>query len=139
MMPGLPVSSMPQCKSNRHEGACLELFHAIDRFEPTFIEAHDALKMICKVRSLKSRMKTRSFVEKIITSSNEVFKDCVSNMAGEIRKLGNPSRETAENNDTVKQTAGSQILTLQLEGKYSDQSDIACIFVMLNTRTDCND
>jgi len=68
-----------------------------------------------------------------------VFKDCVSDMVVEIRKLGNPIRETAENNDTVKQTAGSSILTLQLQGKYSDQSDIACIFVKLNTRTDCND
>jgi hypothetical protein len=38
-------------------------------------------------------------------------------MAVEIRKLGNPTRDTAENNDTVKQIAGSQILTLQLQGK----------------------
>jgi len=28
-------------------------------------------------------------------------------MAVEIEKLGNPTRETAENNDTVKQIAGS--------------------------------
>jgi hypothetical protein len=41
-------------------------------------------------------------LEAIITSSNEVFKDFVSNMAVEIRKLSNPTRETAENNDTVK-------------------------------------
>ena len=95
--------------------------------------------MICKVRSLKSRIKTRSFLEEIITSSNEVFKDCVSDMAVEIQKLGNLTRETAENNDTVKQIAGSYILTLQLQGYYSDQSDIACIFVMMNTRSVCND
>jgi hypothetical protein len=38
-------------------------------------------------------------------------------MVAENRKLGNPTRATAENNDTVKQTAGSQILTLQLQGK----------------------
>jgi hypothetical protein len=63
--------------------------------------------MICKVRSLKSRLKTRSFLEDIITSSNEVFKDCAFHMAVEIRKLVNPTRETAENNDTVKQIAGS--------------------------------
>jgi hypothetical protein len=63
--------------------------------------------MICKVRSLKSRIKTRSVLGQIITSKNEVLKDCVSEMVVEIRKLGNPNQETAENNDTVKQIAGS--------------------------------
>jgi len=86
------------------------------RFEPTFIEAHPAWKMICKVRSLKSQIKTCSCLVEIITSSNEVFNDCVSDMAVEIQKLGNPTQETAENNDTVKQIAGSKILTLQLQG-----------------------
>ena len=46
-----------------------------------------------------------------------MFKDFVSDMAEEIGKLGNLTRKTAENNDTVKQTAGSQILTLPLQGK----------------------
>jgi len=50
MMPGLPVSSNPQCKWNRHNSACPEVFWAIGRFEFTFIEAHQASKMICKVR-----------------------------------------------------------------------------------------
>jgi len=77
------------------------------RFEPTFIEAHQASKMICNVRSLKSRIKTRSFLEEIITSSNEVFKDCVSDMVVEIGKLGILTRETAENYDTVTPNAGS--------------------------------
>jgi hypothetical protein len=63
--------------------------------------------MICKVKSLKSRIQTRSFVEEIITSSNEVYKDWVSDTAVEIRKLGNSTQETADNNDTVKQIAGS--------------------------------
>ena len=72
--------------------------------------------MLCKVRSLKSQIKTRSFLEEIITSTNEAFKDSVSDMAVEIGKLGNPTRETAENNDTVKQIAGSLILSLQLQG-----------------------
>jgi len=63
--------------------------------------------MICKVRSLKSRIKTRSYLEEIITCSNEVFNDCVSDTAVEIPELGNPTQETAENNDTVKQIAGS--------------------------------
>jgi len=91
MMPGRPVSSIPQCKLNRHEGACLEFFHALCPFEPTFIEAHQASKMICNVRSLKSRNKTRSFLEEIITSSNEVFKDCISQMVEEIGMLGIPT------------------------------------------------
>jgi len=63
--------------------------------------------MICKVRLPKSRIKTRLFLEAIITSSNEVFKDFISDVAVEIRKVGNPTRKTAENNDTVKQTGGS--------------------------------
>jgi len=52
MMPGQPVSSIPQCILNRHEGACRELFQTICCFESPFIEAHQASKMICKVRSL---------------------------------------------------------------------------------------
>ena len=36
-----------------------------------------------------------------------MFKDFVSDMAVDIKKLGNTTRKTAENNDTVKQTAGS--------------------------------
>ena len=107
MMPGLPVSSIPQCKLNCHEGTCRELFQAIGRFESTSIEARQASKMVCKVRSLNSRMKTRSFLEEIITSSNEVFKAYVSGMAVKIRMLGIPTHETAENHDTVKQTLGS--------------------------------
>jgi len=75
MIPGLPVSSIPQCKQNRQEDACLDWFQATWLFEPTFIEAHQPSKMICKVRSLKSQMKIHSFLEKIVTSSNEVSKD----------------------------------------------------------------
>jgi len=72
-----------------------------------------------------------------MTSSNEVINDFASDMAVEIRILGIPTQENAENNDIVKQTAASEILTLQLQGTYSDQYDIACIFVKLNTRTEC--
>jgi len=46
-----------------------------------------------------------------------VLKVWLSDRAGAIRKLGNPTRETAENNNIVMQTAGSYILTLQLQGK----------------------
>jgi len=80
---------------------------AIGRLEPSFIEAHQPSKMICNVRSLKSRINTRSLLEEIITSSNEVFKDFVSDMAVGIRMLGITTRETAENNNRVKPTAGS--------------------------------
>jgi hypothetical protein len=116
-MPGLPVCSIPQCNQNRHEGACLELFQPTGRFEPTFIEAHEASKMISNERSLKSTIKPRSFLDEIITSSNELFKDYVCDMAVDIRKLGIPTRHTAENNDKVMQNVGSEILTLQLQGK----------------------
>jgi len=95
-MPGLPFSAIPQCKWNRHEGACLELFQPIGRFKPIWIEAHHASKMSCKVRLLKSRIKTRSFLEEIITSSKEVFEDCESDMVVKNRMLGNPTRKTPE-------------------------------------------
>jgi len=36
-----------------------------------------------------------------------VFEDFESDMAVGIRNLGNLTRETAESNDTVKETAGS--------------------------------
>jgi len=65
-------------------------------------------------------MKTRSFLEEIITSSNEVFKDFESDIAVAIGQLANPTRMTAESNDTPKHTAGSQILTLLLQVKKSD-------------------
>ena len=79
-----------------------ESFQAIGRFEPTFIEAHQVLKMICKVRLLKSWIKTRSFLEEIITSSKEVFKDFEFDMTVRIRKLGNQTQKTAESNFIVQ-------------------------------------
>jgi len=115
MMPGLLVSSIPQCNYDRHKSGCRELFQAIGRIDLTFIEDHQVSKMICKIRSLKSRIKTGSFLEEIITLNNEVFQDYKSDMAVRIRMLGHPTRKTAESNDTVKQTAGSSIFTLQLQ------------------------
>jgi len=73
--------------------------------------------MICKVRSLKLRIETGACFEQIITSRNEVFKDFESDMAGRIRMLGTQTGRTAKSNDTGKQTAGSQILNLQLKVK----------------------
>jgi len=107
MIPGRPVSPIPWCKYTHHEDACLELFQAIGRFEPTFINAHQASKMICEFRLLKSQIKTWSFLEHIITSSNEVFKDFESDMAVGIRKLGNVTRETAESYVIVQHNVGS--------------------------------
>jgi len=74
---------------------------------PTFIETHQASKMICKVRSLKSPIKTCSGLEENTTSNYEGFKDFVSDRAVGIRKLHNPTRETTESNVTVKQTPDS--------------------------------
>ena len=120
MMPGLPVSSILQCNWNHHEGACLELIQAIGRLESTFVEAHQASKMICDVRLLKAGIKTRLILDKIITVSNEVFNNFESNMAVGITKLCDPARKTAEGNDTVQDTLGSYILTPQLQAKQSD-------------------
>jgi len=83
------------------------MIQAIGRFEPTFIDAHEVSKMICNIRSLKSWLRTRSLIEEVIISSNEVSNDFESDMAVGIRKLGNPSYESAESDDTVKPTAGS--------------------------------
>jgi len=107
MIPGQPVSLIAQCQQNLHQDACLELFQAIRRFELTFIEAPQASKMICKVRLFKSRIITHSYLEEIMTSSNEVFKDCESDMAVAIKRLGNWTLETADSNVIVQHTAGS--------------------------------
>jgi hypothetical protein len=80
MLPRLLVSSILQCKYNRHEGTCPELHQAIGFFKPTFIEAQLASKMISTVRSLKLRIKTGSCPEDTITSSNKVIKDFVSDI-----------------------------------------------------------
>jgi len=78
MMPGLPVSFIPQCKLNKHQGAYVELFQEIGLFEPKFIEAYQALMMICDIRLLKSQIMTCPFLDDIITSSSNVVKDCES-------------------------------------------------------------
>jgi hypothetical protein len=53
--------------------------------------------------------------------------------------LGDLTRETADRNDIVKQTAGSIIFALQQQAKKSDRWDIAYIFGKMYTRTDCED
>jgi len=84
-MPGQLVSSIPQCKQDRHEEALVELLQLIRRLEGTFIEAYQAWEIICKVRSLKSRTKTPPFLEEIVTSSHEVFKHFESDITVGIR------------------------------------------------------
>jgi hypothetical protein len=50
----------------------------------------------------------------------EVFKDFESDLAVQIWTLGDLTQETAESNDTVKQSTGSEMLTLQLQVKKSN-------------------
>jgi len=107
IIPGLPLSSIPQCKWNHHKGASLELCQAIECFEPTFMEALQASKMICKVRWLKSKIKTYSCLEDIITTSNKVFKVVECDIAEKIRKQGDTCWETAKSYVIVKYNAGS--------------------------------
>jgi len=76
--------------------------------------------MICKVRSLKSRIETCPFLEEIIPSSNEAFKDFESNVAVSIRMLGNPTREADVSYVIVTQNPGSYILTPELLATISD-------------------
>jgi hypothetical protein len=107
MVPGQHVCSIPKCKYNCHEGTCLQLFQTIGSFECIFIEAHHVSKTICKQMSLKSGIKSCSLLEEIMSSSTKVLKDFESDIAVNVRNLGNATGETAESNDTVKQTAGS--------------------------------
>jgi hypothetical protein len=60
------------------------------------MDARQTSKMIGKVRLLKSRIKTDSFLNDITTSSYKVFEDLDSDIVVKIRKLGNISRETAK-------------------------------------------
>jgi len=117
LIPGLLVSSISQCKYIRHEDTGLELFQAIRCFKPTCIEAHQTLKMICKLRLLKSQIKTRWCLEEMITSSNEESNDFEPDMALELRNQEYPTLETAERYIIVKQNVGSWILTLELHTK----------------------
>jgi len=74
MIPELPVSSIVQCKLNRHEDTCVESFQEIYHFEHRFSEANQASKMICKVRSLKSRIRPHSFWKRSSTPAMRYLK-----------------------------------------------------------------
>jgi len=107
MMLGLLVASILQCKLNRHDRACLESFQATRPFEPSFIEAHLAPKMICNVRSLYSRIKKHEFLEEFTISSKEVLNHLECDTAVRIWTLVDPTWQPGESNHTVKQTARS--------------------------------
>jgi len=93
ILPVLRVSSIWKCTPNHHDGTCLESFQAVDWFEPTLIEANQVSNMICNNRFLKSQIKTSSFLDNIITSSNQESKDFETDMMIEIWKLRNSSSE----------------------------------------------
>jgi hypothetical protein len=61
--------------------------------------------MIGNVRLLESRIKTHSSLEEMETPRKEVLKDFESDMAVGRRILGNPTRETADSNGKLNQTA----------------------------------
>jgi hypothetical protein len=63
--------------------------------------------MICNVWLPKSRKKTGAILEEIITSRNEVFKDCESDMAVGIRKQGNRTGKPMKCTVIVQPNAGS--------------------------------
>jgi hypothetical protein len=65
-------------------------------------------------------MKTLSFLDEIITSRNEIFEDCESDMAVGLRKLGNMTRVTAKSIVILQQIPGSSIVNLDLQAKISD-------------------
>jgi len=102
MMPWQLVSSIPRWPLNCQEGACYEWFRVIGRFEPASIEAHWVSNMICKVWSLKSGIRTHSFLEYSITSSNEVFEEFESAIAIGIWKWRNSTWETVKSYVIVK-------------------------------------
>jgi hypothetical protein len=57
---------------NRHAGECPELLHITVHCVSTFMDVHQASKVICKVSSVKSRKKTGFYFAKYITLSEEV-------------------------------------------------------------------
>jgi len=74
----------------------------MSHLEPTVIDAHQATKMICKVKFLKPPIETSSFLEEIITCRNDVLKVIVSDIVVGIWKLGNLTWETDKSHNIVK-------------------------------------
>jgi hypothetical protein len=107
MSPGLPGSSIRQCKYACQHDECWELFQTIVHFEPTYFGAHQISKTMWKVRSLISRIKRHLFFKELITSSNKLFIHFESDMAVELRKLGNQTRETANSLIIVQKNVSS--------------------------------
>ena len=96
IIPGLLVSIILQCKYNCHKGTCLESFQAICCMGTTLIDAQQVSHMICKVLLLKSWSKTRSFIDDIITTGNEVLKDVQSDRVWRMWNSHNSICETVK-------------------------------------------
>jgi len=107
IIPRLPVSSIPPCELNRHQGTCLEQFQVIEYFERTFIEADQAWKIIWTVSSLQSWIKTRSVFEDIIIPSNKEFQAFESDIAVGTWNLGNSDWVAVKSYLIVMYNAGS--------------------------------
>jgi len=91
--------------------------------------------MISKPRSLKSQLKTYSFFENIIISSNKILQDWESDMAGGICMLRNLSGDIGKCNVLIKQNAGYEILARELHARQQYHLwDIAHIVLKLCTR-----
>jgi hypothetical protein len=109
---GLPVSSIPQCKWNHLNRRCRVLFEAIETFEWTFIEVHQASNIIRRVRSFKSQIQSYLLLDDIITSSNEVFTDFESDIVLGIWSLCISGWVTVKSYNSVKYAAGSSLSTV---------------------------
>jgi len=81
MMPRLLVFSIVQCKLDYHDGAWLESFHKMWRFEAAFSVVREAINIICQVWLNESWLKIDLFWDDIITSSKKLFTEFESDMA----------------------------------------------------------
>jgi len=55
-----------------HNWVSLDLFKVMEYFQCTFTDTYKASKIVFKVRLLKLRIKTHSFLKDIKTSSNKI-------------------------------------------------------------------
>jgi len=116
-MPGLPLSSIPQCKWKCHKGACFDSFKAFDPFKSVLIAVQDASNIICTVRSLKSQTKSFSFLDDIITPSLKVLKYLESDILVGIWKLHNSTWDEVTRLVIVKWIIVCSILAPELRAR----------------------
>jgi hypothetical protein len=67
MIPRSPVYYFLLSKFYCKEGSCSELLHAMECFEPTFIDVQQLWYIIFKVRLLKSQTNICTLLEDILT------------------------------------------------------------------------